>query len=98
MKTTVTQECHCGYVYEEETKIDKKDIREDKSVCFRTGVVGLKDNKPVEETIVRRVKRGDEPFEPLIINSARKDYSMIVCPKCGSVLLSSRVTKIEEEE
>ena len=94
----IIQTCPCGYEYEEEFKTSRKDIREDKPICFRTGVVGLKDNKPVEETIIRRVIKGDEKFDKIFLQDHFDNHPFLICPKCGAILSPDIAMKVEEDE
>ena len=102
MVRTILQKCPCGYEYS--ARIERrKQVNFDKGrkICFRTGVVSEKHENVVDkdnDVIIRKTLKGDESFKK--ISFTREPYDnekFIVCPKCGTVLMSSKATEITEE-
>lgn len=84
MSQIITQKCNCGYIYEEAQKVDEK----------------IKLPPTIPPNLKRKILKGDEQFKKLdmlsdydynvYLDRGNKEISrLIICPKCGAVLLSS---------
>lgn len=84
MSQIIIQKCNCGYIYEEAQKVAEKIIPP----------------ATIPLILKRKILKGDEQFKNLdmlsdydydvYLEKGHKEISrLIICPKCGAVLLSS---------
>lgn len=107
MLRTVTQKCPCGYLFKESNKIEQRTTSSD--IGFSCDTVkrnNSRRNSHKKEPIVEhKIINGDEEFkkisfltgyDPISEHSQTTDF--LICPKCGTVLLSTIAMKVEEKE
>lgn len=107
MLRTITQKCPCGYLFKEISKIENRTISGD--IGFSYGTVKRNNshsNSRKKESIVeRKIINGDEKFKKFSvltgydpISGDHQTIDLLLCPKCGTVLMSTIVMNVEETE
>lgn len=104
----IKQKCPCGYVFSEK-RIIRKHVVSKKALLLRHPVYGYCGICfPCKEEIVKRKTiEGDEEFLllPILANpyysyeamfTLKESMNLLVCPKCGSVLLPRIAMQVKE--
>lgn len=105
MLRTVTQKCPCGYLYKEISKIKNRTISSD--IGFGYGTVKRNNshsNSRKKESIVeRKIINGDKEFKKFSVLTGYDPISgdsltidLLLCPKCGTVLMPEIAMNVEE--
>ena len=99
MLKTITKKCPCGYTYQEQLELDLLTIPTTGLVTRIPGRSPKIHNMPIqkEEVVKRSVLVGNDDFQAVLLDE-EKGFDFIVCPKCGTLLLSQIAIKIESEE
>ena len=108
---TIIQRCPCGYRYIERRYIKKVTIPH-KALLVKDPILGGYCNIAFprrEEIVKRKVLRGDVKFKvlPVLTGShyyidamlgLKESINLLVCPKCGAVLLPEIAMKVKTTE
>ena len=107
MTRFITFKCPCGYVLEERREIKMRTIPSDGLIiCIPgQGPVTTKDRKVEDVVVERETVQGDEDYQSISVltsynyTSRRGNYkTLLVCPKCGNVLLPEIALKVSESK
>lgn len=108
MLRTITQKCPCGYLFKEEKEIETRIDRGNFTITCKAGcgpVVNFDKPTRKDHIIKRTVLRGDKEFKKLyvltdcnFVHRENKKSELLVCPKCGTVLISEIAMTVDEIE
>lgn len=107
MLRTVTQKCPCGYLFKESNKIEQRTTSSD--IGFSCDTVkrnNSRRNSHKKEPIVEhKIINGDEEFKKISvltgydpISGDHQTIDLLLCPKCGTVLMPEIAMNVEETE
>ena len=107
MLRTITQKCPCGYLFEEKRQIEIQTIPASNIITCKPGRVPVIHDKPTqkEEIVKREILNGNEEFKKIFVltdyyhrSQEGKKIKLLICPKCGTVLLPSIAMDVKEVE
>lgn len=107
MLKTITQKCPCGYLFEEKRQIEIRTIPASGIITCNPGRGPVIHDKPTQKEVVvkRETLNGDEEFKKIFVltdyyhrSQEGKKMKLLVCPKCGTVLLPTIAMDVNETE
>lgn len=107
MLRTITQKCPCGYLFEEKRQIEIRTIPASRMITCKPGRGPVIHDKPTqkEEIVKREILNGDEEFKKIFVltdyyhrSLEGKKMKLLVCPKCGTVLLPTIAMDVKETD
>lgn len=103
----ITKKCPCGYLFKEKRQIEIQTIPASRMITCKPGIGPVFHDKPTkkEKVIKREVLDGDEEFEIISVlvdyyrrTEKREKMKLLVCPKCGTILMPTIAMQTNEEE
>ena len=107
MSKVIVQECPCGYLFRQRIEIEKQTIPASNMITCKPGLGSVIDENPrtIDRIVKKEILNGDEAFKNIFVLvdyyhriQECKRMQLLICPKCGTVLLPAIAMGVKEEE